>query len=289
MDKKEKVMKGFVKYILIALAAAVYSIGISFFQDPNNLAPGGMSGVSIILSYMTGIKTGTWFFLINIPLVIIAIWQFGFRFIVSTFYAVAVISFFTNIFSSMPPITTNPLLAAIWGGVLVAIGMGIIFKSGATTGGTDIIVKLLRNKFRHLKTGNIFLLTDAIIVAISGIIFSDVDKALYASITIVINSMVLDLILYGRDEAKMVFIISDDSKSIANSIMNELEVGVTYLKGEGAYTKTNKEVIFSVLKKQQYPNLEEIVKSIDSNAFLIVGSASEIYGEGYKNIYSEKI
>lgn len=289
MKKKKKAAHIILRYISITLAAAIYSIGISLFLEPNNLAPGGMSGLSIILSYVTGIKTGTWFFLFNVPLVVLALWKFGLKFIVSTFYAVAVISWFTNLFSTLGAVTKNPLLAALGGAVLVALGMGLIFKAGATTGGTDIIVKLLRNKFRHLKTGNIFLMTDAFIVTLSGIVFHNLDKALYAGIAVIVNSIVLDLVLYGRDEAKVVFIISDYAQNIASCILQELEVGVTYLKGEGAYTHTDKKVIFSVLKKQQYPRLEEIVKNIDSEAFLIVGSAGEIYGEGYKDIYSEKI
>ncbi|MCI8391183.1 MAG: YitT family protein [Roseburia sp.] len=277
------------RWLWITAGAAVYSAGISLFLDPNNLAPGGVSGLAIILSYLTQVKTGTWFFLFNIPLVVIAFFKFGFKFIVSTFYAVAVISWFTNLFAATGALTRNPLLAALAGSALVAVGMGIIFKAGATTGGSDIIIKLLRNKFRHLKTGNLFLITDTLIVAISGLVFGDLDKALYAGIAVIVNAVVLDVVLYGRDEAKMVFVISDHAGSIAGAVLQELEVGVTYLHGEGAYTRTEKKVILCVIKKQQYPQLEEIVKRIDPAAFLIVSSAGEIYGEGYKDIYSEKI
>ena len=288
--KKRKAAAGILyRCLWITAGAAVYSAGIGLFLDPNQLAPGGVSGLAIILSYLTKIRTGTWFFLFNIPLVVIAFFKFGFKFIISTFYAVAVISWFTNLFSVIGAVTVNPLLAALAGSTLVAVGMGIIFKAGATTGGSDIIVKLLRNKFRHLKTGNIFLMTDALIVTLSGLVFGDLDKALYAGIAVIVNAVVLDVVLYGRDEAKMVFVISDHSGSIAGAVLQELEVGVTFLHGEGAYTGTKKDVILCVLKKQQYPELEEIVKRTDPAAFLIVSSAGEIYGEGYKDIYSEKI
>lgn len=288
--KKRKAAAGILyRCLWITAGAAVYSAGIGLFLDPNQLAPGGVSGLAIILSYLTKIRTGTWFFLFNIPLVAIAFFKFGFKFIMSTFYAVAVISWFTNLFSVIGAVTVNPLLAALAGSTLVAVGMGIIFKAGATTGGSDIIVKLLRNKFRHLKTGNIFLMTDALIVTLSGLVFGDLDKALYAGIAVIVNAVVLDVVLYGRDEAKMVFVISDHSGSIAGAVLQELEVGVTFLHGEGAYTGTKKDVILCVLKKQQYPELEEIVKRTDPAAFLIVSSAGEIYGEGYKDIYSEKI
>ena len=126
-------------------------------------------------------------------------------------------------------------------------------------------------------------------MSLSGIIFRDFDIALYSGIAVMVNSMILDLVLYGKDEANMVFIVSDYTQNITNSILNELEVGVTYLKGQGAYTNTDKNVILCVLRKQQYPKLEEIVKKLDPRAFLIIGSASEIYGEGYKDLYSDKI
>ena len=278
-----------VRYIWIVLGAAIYSMGVSLFLEPNNLVPGGLSGLCIILNYVTKVKTGTWFFLLNVPLILLGFWKFGLKFIISTSFAIVMISWFTNLFSTIESITKNSLLAAIGGAFLVAVGMGIIFKAGATTGGSDIVVKLLRGKLKYLKTGKIYLITDTIIVSLSGIIFRDFDIALYSGIAVMVNSMILDLVLYGKDEANMVFIVSDYTQNITNSILNELEVGVTYLNGQGAYTNTDKNVILCVLRKQQYPKLEEIVKKLDPRAFLIIGSASEIYGEGYKDLYSDKI
>lgn len=289
MDNSKHIKKSIQSYLYITAAAFIYSAGISLFLDPNGLAPGGMSGLAIICSHITGWKTGTWFFLFNIPVVALGIWKFGVKFILSTFYAVAAISACTNLFSRIGSVTGNPLLASITGAFLVAVGMGIIFKAGATTGGTDIIVKLLRIRFSHLKTGKIFLMTDAVIVTLSGIIFRDLDKALFAGIAVLINSFILDMVLYGKDEAKLVYIISDSARHITDRVLRELEIGVTYLKGQGAYTNTEKQVILCVLKKRYYPRLEEIVKQTDPGAFLIISSANEIYGEGYKNIYGEKL
>ena len=132
-------------------------------------------------------------------------------------------------------------------------------------------------------------MTDAVIVTLSGIIFRDLDKALFAGIAVLINSFILDMVLYGKDEAKLVYIISDSARHITDRVLRELEIGVTYLKGQGAYTNTEKQVILCVLKKRYYPRLEEIVKQTDPGAFLIISSANEIYGEGYKNIYGEKL
>jgi hypothetical protein len=171
----------------------------------------------------------------------------------------------------------------------MAVGLGLVFKSGATTGGTDIIVKLLRIRFPQLKTGFLFFVTDAVIVAASGIVFKNVDVALYAGIVIAINSLLMDVVLYGRDGAKLVFIISDKHENITKRILEELDIGVTYISGSGAYSGKEKNVIMCVMKKQISPRAEAIVREEDPLAFMIVTSATEIFGEGYKSIYSEKI
>ena len=171
----------------------------------------------------------------------------------------------------------------------MAVSLGMIFKAGATSGGTDIIVKLLRLKFPHLKTGSLFLITDAIIVAVSGLVFWDIDTALYAGFVVVINSLLLDVVLYGRDSAKMMFIISDKHERITARMLEEMDIGVTYISGRGAYSGREKKVIMCVMKKQISPMAEEIIRQEDPQAFMIVTSATEIYGEGYKNIFSQKL
>ena len=171
----------------------------------------------------------------------------------------------------------------------MAIGLALVFRAGATTGGTDIIVKLLRQKYRHLKTGRLFFILDILIVAASLLVFDDIDTILYAVLAVVVTSIVFDAVLYGFDEAKLVYIISDHSDIIAQRIMDELEAGVTFLKGKGAYSNSPKDVILCVMRNTVAPKAEEIVKQEDPLAFMIISSATEIYGEGYKNIFSEKL
>lgn len=171
----------------------------------------------------------------------------------------------------------------------MTLGIGLAFKAGATTGGMDIVVKLLRLKYPHLKTGFLFLLVDAAVVAVSALIFRNVDVALYAGLVVVVNSVLLDVVLYGRDGAKMIYIISDRPEAITVRLLEELDIGVTYISGVGAYSGKEKQVIFCVMKKQLSPKAEEIVRQEDPGAFMIVTSASEIFGEGYKNIFSEKL
>ncbi len=289
MAEKKTTRQRIKDYLVITFASAVYAVAVSLFLDPNSLAPGGVTGIAIILNRLTGLETGTWVLFINIPIIALGTWKLGWRFILSTGYCTLISSLFINLLSPFCAVTEDLLLAAVAGGCLMAVGLGLVFKSGATTGGTDIIVKLLRIRFPQLKTGFLFFVTDAVIVAASGIVFKNVDVALYAGIVIAINSLLMDVVLYGRDGAKLVFIISDKHENITKRILEELDIGVTYISGSGAYSGKEKNVIMCVMKKQISPRAEAIVREEDPLAFMIVTSATEIFGEGYKSIYSEKI
>ena len=198
-------------------------------------------------------------------------------------------SLFVNLLAPIGAVTTDPFLAALVGGSLMAVGLGLVFKAGATTGGTDIIIKLLRLKFPHLKTGSLFLVTDAVIVTLSAFAFKDIDVALYAGVVVVINSVLLDVVLYGRDGAKLMFIISDKYEAITKRLLEDLDIGATHISGSGAYSGKSKNVIMCVIKKQLSPKAEEIVREEDPASFLIVTGATEIFGEGYKSIFSERL
>lgn len=289
LEKKKSVKKIVMNYVLITLSCFVYAVAISLFLDPNNLAPGGITGIAIILNRVFAINTGLLIFIINIPILLLGMWRFGFRFIISTVYCTLLISFFTGTLSNVGAVTADPLLASLAGAVLMAVGLGGIFKAGTTSGGTDIIIKILRQHFPHLKTGFLFLLTDVMIVTASAFVFRNIDRALYAGITVFITSYVLDLVLYGRDEAKLIFIISDESEKITRRLLDDLDIGVTFIEGQGAYSRKDKRVIMCVMRKQIAPLAEEIVKNEDSRAFMIVASATEIFGEGYKSYFGDKL
>ena len=281
--------KRIIKLILITLASILYAAGISLLIDPNNMSTGGVTGLSIIVSRLSGMETGTLIFLFNIPIMILGIWKLGWKMIVTTIYSIAVTAVFTNFFSQFPPLTTEIVPTIMAASCISGASLGIIFKCGATTGGTDIIVKLLRLKFKHVRTGRLFFMVDMIIVITAGIVFRNFNTSIYALILVIGENIVLDAVLYGRDEAKMIFIISDHGDRIATKLMNELDLGVTFLDGEGAYSKKEKKVILCVMQKKIAPMAEEIIKEVDGNAFMIVSSASEIFGEGYKNIYADKL
>lgn len=276
-------------YIVITVASVIYAAAISLFLDPNSLAPGGVTGIAIILSSLTKIATGTWIMLINIPILVLGIWKFGIRFILSTLYCIALTSAVTNFLAGYGPVTTDSFLAAVVGGALIAVSLGWVLKKGSTTGGMDIIIKILRIKFPYLKTGFLLMLADAFVVVASAIAFGNVDLALYAGIVVFVTSTLLDVVLYGRDGAKLIYIISDHSEKITKRLLEELDIGVTYVQGVGAYSGKEKNVIMCVVKKRLAPETEEVVKQEDPQAFMIVSSAMEIYGEGYKSYFSEKL
>lgn len=276
-------------YVILTVAAAIYAVAISLFLDPNNIAPGGVTGISILVNRFTAIPTGTVNLLINIPIVILGLWKFGWRFIFSTMYELALITVFINALASYGAVTEDLLIASVIGGALIGVALAFVFKAGATTGGIDIVVKVVRTKRRHIKTNILFLVFDSMVILASWIVFQDLIVAFYAGIAVMTDSIVMDKILYGSDEAKLTYIISTKPAQVKQRIFDELDITATIITARGAYTNEPKELLMVVTRKQMYPKLEEIVKDEDTSAFMIVSSASEIFGEGYKDITRDKI
>lgn len=274
---------------MITVAAFIYAISISLFLDPNNIAPGGITGVAILINRFTDIPTGTLNMLLNFPIVLLGLWKFGARFIASTFYSLAAITVFTNYLTPFGAVTEDLLIASVMGGALLAISLAITFKAGATTGGSDIIVLALRLKWKHIKTGVLFLVFDALVIIASWIVFRDLTVAFYAGVAVAVDSVVMDYVLYGPDEAKLIYIISDHPEHIRERILDELDITATLLPAKGAYSMQDKQVVMVVMRKQMAPLAEEIVKDEDPNAFMIISSASEIFGEGYKDIRKQRM
>lgn len=279
-----------IKNILqIALGTMIYAVGIGVFLDPNKLAPGGVMGIGVILSHTIGLGAGSWYFILNVPILILGWYNFGGRMIIATVYAVICNSLFTNFFSRIHTQPVDLFPATMAGSVLAGVGLGLVLKAGATTGGMDIVVKILRRKYKYIKTGTLFLILDLAVVVASGFVFKNINNVMYAFLAVIVTGKVLDYVLYGADEARMILIVSDRSDELVKRILEELDVGATLLKGSGAYTKQNKEMILCVVKKRQAPDLEELVKEEDPHAFMILTNADEIYGEGYKNLMEEKL
>ncbi len=278
-------------YFLSTVGCLLYAVGVALFLAPNNLASGGVTGISILITkFFDILPIGTLVMMFNVPIMIIGIWKLGFKILVPTLYALGASSLFMNLLEAhVSPLTTNPLLACTIGAAIASAGIGFVFRGGATTGGTDIIVKVLRLKYKHLSTGSIFLVIDGAIVLVSGFVFKDVDTALYAALALFVQMYVLNTVLYGSDEARMVYIISDSDTVIAEKLLIELDVGATYLNGSGAYTGKDKKVLMCAMKMRILPQAREIVRAVDSDAFMIVTKATSVFGEGFKNHNEEDL
>lgn len=274
--------------IMVVVGSVFYAVGISLFLEPNNLAPGGVSGIGIMVNYLTPLSVGAVTLILNIPLMIIGLIKLGRAFAVSTGIGVLLTSVLVDVFSLIKPITDDRLLASIAGGAILAVGLALIFKTGATTGGVDIVIRLLRLKFKHIKSGAIMFMIDGTISLLSYFVYRDFDIALYAVLSLIVSSLVMDLVLYGGDEAKLAFIVTEKQDEIVKYVLDNLDIGASVLNATGAYSKSLKHIVLCATRKQLLPRLEEIVLECDKDSFMIVTSASEIYGEGFKekmNLY----
>lgn len=290
-SKKISPKKRLKEYLIITFAALIYGVGTSLLVDPNNLAPGGMTGLAIVLNRLVGIGTGMWFLILNIPILLIAIMKFGIRFTISTIYATTMISVFTDLCTKYfgQYIIHDMILAVTIGSAMTAVAIGLIFKCHATSGGTDVIIKLLRLRYPHLKTGILYIMTDMVVLVIAAFVFHDLAAAMYSFLSVLVVSAVVDFVLYGRDGAKLIYIISDRPDIITARLLDELDIGATHVFAQGAYSGEKKKVIMCAIKKRLSPLAEDIVREEDPNAFMIISSASEIFGEGYKSYFDERM
>ena len=273
-------------YTLMVLGAAVQGVGVSLFLEPYGIAPGGVMGISIMISKFIPVGTGTIMILINLPLLAVSYKFLGRTFFARTLFSTLLCSAFIDFFSRFSPASDDKILCSVAGGALIAVSLGIIFQAGGSTGGMDIIVRFLRNAFPQLKSGTLFLILDGFICLISAVVFRNINNALYALVALAVCSRLLDFLLYGADEARLVFIFSKKSDDIMHRLLIKTNSGASFLSGEGGFTGEKTKIIMCAIKKSRYNKLEKIVKETDNNAFMIVTSANEIFGKGFKN-YSE--
>lgn len=289
--KNKKIKQIFIDILTLTAGAIIFATGVACFLDPNSIAPGGISGVAIIITkFIDVIPTGTLIALINVPILLVGTLKFGFKFLASTMYAVLVSSIAVDTMGALVgPLTDNLLLAAVGGAVLVGAGVGLVFRTGATTGGTDVIVKLLRTKWRHLPTGIVFGFVDGMVCLTSGIVFKNIEVMIYAGIALMLQSMIMNKVLYGGDGARMIYIISSENQEIAKRLMKDVDVGATFFKGNGAYSGQNYEILMVVMRAKLLPQARDVVKQVDDGAFMIVTNATSVFGEGFKKYDSEEV
>lgn len=289
--KNKKIKQILLDILTLTAGSVIFATGVACFLDPNSIAPGGISGVAIIITkFFDVIPTGTLIALINVPILLVGTLKFGFKFLASTMYAVLVSSAAVDTLGALiGPLTDNLLLAAVGGAVLVGTGVGLVFRTGATTGGTDVIVKLLRTKWRHLPTGIVFGFVDGMVCLTSGIVFKNIEVMIYAGIALMLQSMIMNKVLYGGDGARMIYIISSENKEIAKRLMKDVDVGATFFKGNGAYSGQNYEILMVVMRAKLLPQARDVVKQVDDGAFMIVTNATSVFGQGFKKYDSEEV
>lgn len=282
---KTETKKWLIDIPLIVLGALVYSAGINCFTAPNDIAPGGVSGLATVISFLTGyrLSIGILFGIMNIPLVIAGFIKLGKPMMLRTLLAVCVTTAATDFFSRFfPQYEGDRIIAAVFGGVLIGAGLGVVYIRDGTTGGTDIINKLIQRAKPHLSLGFIMTLTDAAVVLISILAFGNLESGLYAIIAIFVSSRVMDTLLYGRKEGKTILIFSEKSSDIGQTILERTPHGATFLKATGVYTGKDRNVICCAVHKNEYVKIKRLVHEIDPNAFIIASTANEILGNGFQ-------
>jgi uncharacterized membrane-anchored protein YitT (DUF2179 family) len=285
---KRKKYKGVFEYIAITIGSALMAIGLNFFLEPNTIAPGGVVGLAIIIQRLTGIPIDITNLAINIPLFITGVILLGKAFGFKTAYATIIFSGFIRlfliIFGQGSMITQDLLLASIYGGTLMGIGLGIIFRFGGTTGGTDLAAAIINKFFPSLSTAKIMMLLDLVIVASAGIIQKTVETSLYSAISLYLLVKLADFIVEDLSYAKAFLIISDKQEAIGKKILQEIGRGATVFEGRGLYTGNKRDIIMCVVNRTQVVKLKRTVYEIDEKAFILVTTIHEVLGEGFKEM-----
>ena len=264
------------------LGSAIFALGFDLFLIPNEMNTGGVSGLSMVIRQLLGFgSVGVIQILINIPLFLVGGIKIGKKFFLGSLLGMVSSSVLIDVFSVIPAPQTEYLLGALYGALLCGLGIGIVFAGGTTTGGSDIQVRLLKQRYRDVPVGRICLCIDLVVAVLTGIVFGDVTKALYTGITVYITSRVVDSVIYRFDYSKVVLIITREYEQVATVIGEKLHRGTTFLYGQGAYTGRETKVVLTAVKRQQLAELKELVTDIDANAFIIVQEAHQVLGDGF--------
>ena len=277
--------KQLVSFLVIPLASAVYALGFVWCYEPNDIAFGGITGIAQIINHLLPVApVGVTVIILNIPLFLLGWKLLGGKMLLGSLYAMFISSVFIDLFTPLwdwQPM--EPFLATIFGGLTMGLSLGLIFQQGSTTGGTDLAARLLKLKLAWLPMGKLLMAVDLVVIVLVALAFRALDTMLYGLVALYISSIAMDGVLYGLDNAKVAYIISDHNEEISRSIVEDLDRGVTVLHGQGAYTGTDKKVLLCAFKQREIASIKNLVKEIDPAAFLIVCPAHEVLGEGFRD------
>ena len=270
--------------------STVFAIGFAFFLAPNDMNSGGISGLAQVIVELLGFgSVGTLSILINLPLFILGGVKIGKRFFFGSALGLVLSSALIDLFATVQRPAIDPLMGVIYGGVICGLGLGVVFVNGTSTGGSDILARLLKLRYRNVPIGQIAMSFDAVVVILTGLVFADVTKALYTGITVFICGQVVDAVVYKFDYSKVALIISSEYEQIAREIGLKLDRGATFLHGEGTFSHTPTKVVLAAIKKQQLTELKELVTQIDPNAFIIVQEAHQVLGDGFSRYSKDSL
>ena len=279
---KNKIWSTLLEVIKTAIGCALFALGFDLFLMPGGMNAGGLSGLAMILVHVTGLGTvGVVSALMNVPLFILGGMKIGKKFFLGSLLGMLFSSVFIDLFAALPVPQVEPMIGALYGGLVCGIGLGFVFAAGVSTGGSDIIVRLLKLKWRHVPIGVISMCFDACVAVLTGIVYREVSSALYTGVAIYITGKIIDMVVYSFDYSKVALIITKEYEQVAQVISDKLERGATYLYGEGTYSRKETKVVLTAVKKQQIAELKELVVNIDPDAFIIVQEAHQVLGDGF--------
>lgn len=266
----------------IVIGCALFSLGFNLFLLPNGLNAGGISGLSMVFVHLLGFGTvGLMTALINLPLFALAGIRIGRKFFFGSLLGMVLSAAFIDLFAALPAPEVEPLLAALYGAVLCGAGLGIVFASGNSTGGSDIIIRLVKSKWRHVPIGTIGMIFDLFVAVVTGLVFRNISCTLYSGVVIFVTGQIIDAVVYRFDYSKVVLIITPSYETVALEIARKLDRGATFLNGQGSYSHRDTKVVLTAVKKHQIAELKQLVVDIDPNAFIIVQEAHQVLGDGF--------
>ena len=275
-------------YMIITCGAALYDMSVVVFTAPNNIAPGGLTGVATLINYLFSLPIGTFILIMNVPLLIIGYRRIGRTYFIKTVYGTLAVSLLIDLFSCfIPTYKGNMILVCIFGGILNGCGIALIFSRGGSSGGTDILASLINKRFPQFSIGHLIMFSDALIVTISAFVYNSIEAGLYAVVSIFVSSKLIDRIIYGTsaDNGKLMFIITDKSREILPLLLNDISRGVTVLEAHGGYSGNDKKLLVCAVRPNQVYKVNNIVKKLDSSVFIIVTTATAVNGEGFYKKY----
>ncbi len=280
---KKHALKHIMDIVYFVAGSVIYSIAVNVFLSPNGISPGGFTGVATVINYITNIPTGIMLFIFNIPVLILGYIKLGGVFILKTSFVTALVSVGLDVSARLlPQLKTDGILASMFGGILMGIGLSLILLRGATTGGIDIIAKLINRKYRHLSVGKIILMADGVVIVLNALVYKNAESALYSIIAMYMGTRLMDVLLYGADKGKMIYIVTSSPDLICREINSTIGRGVTRLSAVGGYTGENRTMLMCAVRVHEAAAVHNIVHENDSRAFIVVSDAGEIIGEGFK-------